>query len=219
MSLGRIFKSMAAAQCGACSKEIELGAEVTHWDDVLVHVDCVPEDVRESEDEREYDDDASDDQMLVFRGHDGRPVAVPHDVAYAAERPLRAYELKQTGMSWRQVALQENYPNGDAARLDVARYLKEGASLVADFTKKELLAMDVERLESLLRFCWSGASQGNPQLIGQAHGIVMSHVKLLRLDGDTGEDEGNGKGGTVIVPADEEGYSKALEKIGNRKAG
>lgn len=219
MSLGPIFKSKAAGVCAAAEDEIKIGELVRYWDDAICHLGCIQADESEEDHEYEIDTDDAGDQVLVFRGHDGHPVAVPLEIVREAERPLRAYELKQTGLSWREVALQENYPDGDAARRDVARYLKEGHSLVADFTKKELLELNVSRIETLIRACWGGALAGNPQLIGQAHGLIMSEVKLLRLDTDSGEDEGDGKGGTVIVPPDDEGYSRALERIGNRKAG
>lgn len=158
------------------------------------------------------DETPEDDNILVFRGHDQRPVAVPHDVAIANERPLRAYELHQGGLPWAEVAVKENYPSAQAARMDVSRYMEEAGSLIRDFTRKQLFELQLSKLLRLQAACWPAAISGNPAMISQAHSLILSQNKLLRLDVDVRDDE-DSQGNTVIVPNDDEGYSRALERV------
>lgn len=206
MSVGRTFSSAADGTCAACGNKIKVGDEVRRWDDALCHAKCV-----------EAELDLEPDDIVVFRGEGNRPVAVPHDVAIESERPLRAYELHQGGLSWERVALQENYPSANAARMDVKRYLDEAGSLIRDFTRRELLELQLAKLGALQRACWKQAMDGNLPAIGQAHSLIITQNKLMRLESDIKEDEPGKGGGTVIVPGDDEGYSKTLEKIGDRK--
>jgi hypothetical protein len=148
---------------------------------------------------------------LVFRGHDNRPVAVPHEVVIESERPYRAYSLALGGLNWEQVALQEGYPSANAARLDVKRYLDEGRSLVQDLTRKQLLERELSRLDLLQSAVWRKAMEGNLPAAGTALSIVRERIKLLRLDEDIRDDDET-LTGTVVVGGDESTYTRQLEQ-------
>lgn len=163
------------------------------------------------------DDERPTATVTVIRGHEGRPVAVPEDVVIASERPWRAYQLLQSGHSWKAIALAEGYPSWQAARADVQRYLAEGAELVGDFTRRQLLQMEVDRLNELQRAVWDKAMAGQPQMVNQALAIILSRAKLLKLDQDVRDEAEDLKGRTVVVPNDEEGYSASLEQAGRKE--
>jgi hypothetical protein len=147
---------------------------------------------------------------MVYRGHDNRPVAVPHEVVIESERPYRAYMLHAGGLNWEQVALQEGYPNRDAARADVRRYLDEGRSLVQDLTRKQLVERELQRLDLLQSSVWRKAMEGNLPAAGMALSVVRERIKLLRLDQDIRDDDDT-LGGTVVVGGDEDSYTRGLE--------
>lgn len=201
MSVGRVFKAVEAGDCGNCDKEIERGNNVRYWDEVLCHAKCVPE-------ESVVGDQAT---VLVFRGQNQRPVAVPQDVASAAERPYRAYLKRQAGHNWETVAVAENYPTWQAAREDVKRYMAEAASLIADSSRKELLEESVNMLDALRAAVWDSAVNGNIAAVREAHGLVLSRAKLLRLDQDIRDEEKELTGRTVVVGNDEESYTAGLK--------
>jgi hypothetical protein len=158
-----------------------------------------------------------DDNVLVFRGNDNRPVAVPQDVVIESERPYRAYHLHLRGLNWEQVALQEGYASAEAARYDVRRYLDEGRSLVQDLTRKQLLERELARLDLLQAAVWPKAMEGNLPAVSVAHGLVLSRAKLLRLDQDIrDEPEPGSEGAGVVIGGDERSYSAALEKAAER---
>lgn len=149
--------------------------------------------------------------VLVFRDVAGRPIAVPEDVVIESERPYRAYRLKRAGHNWEVIAMMENYPTWQAARADVKRYTEEGASLVADWRRQELLEMEVSRLDALQAAIWESAMKGNLPAVNSVVSIVVTRTKLLRLDEDIRDDEKELEGRTVVVPNDEAGYSAVLE--------
>lgn len=155
--------------------------------------------------------------VTVIRGHENRPVAVPEQVVIASERPYRAYLMQQAGHSWQAIALAEEYPNWQAARADVQRYLNEGAELVGDFTRRQLLQMEVDRLNALQQAIWQKAMAGQPQMVNQALAIILSRAKLLKLDQDVRDETEDLKGRTVVVPNDSVGYSATLEQAGKKE--
>ena len=154
-------------------------------------------------------DDDDDAQVLVFRGAD-RPVAVPEHVVLEAQREYRAWKLHEGGRSWEQVAAIEGYPTAAAARQDVRRYLTEGRALVSEWSKQELLAVSLAQLDTLLSAVWEGATQGKIPAVSMAKDLIISKVKILRLDEVGAEDETRAR--TVVVLGNEDAYTAALEE-------
>lgn len=198
MSAGQVFIAVQDGECGVCGKTIERGTKVRYYDEVLCHAKCV-------------DPDAPETTVLVVRGHDSRPIAVPEDIVLAAERPYRAYMLKQAGHNWETIALAENYPSWKSARADVQRYLDEGSSVIADFTRKQLLELEIARLEQLQQAVWSIAMKGNLPAVNSALSIITTRAKLLRLDQDIRDEDEAMTGRTVVVGTDEDGYRAGLQ--------
>ena len=153
----------------------------------------------------ENDDD--DAEVLVFRGVD-RPIAVPKEIVLSAQKEYRAWEAHKSGKPWDVIAAEEDYPSAAAARQAVHRYLREGRALVTEWTRSEMLAVDVARIEALLSYTWPGAEAGKIPAIAMAHNLVMSHIKTLKLDEVVDEDADKAR--TVIVMDDN--YLDALEQ-------
>lgn len=159
------------------------------------------------------DDKEHTAEILVFRNSSGAPVAVPEGVVLEAERPYRAFKYHQQGYEWNKVAEIEGYPSAQAARADVTRYLREGAALVSDFSRRELLSLEIARLNALQAAIWPGAMRGHLPTVVVARDLIMSRAKLLKLDESIdGEEETTGPR-TVIVPHDDQGYSEVLTSV------
>lgn len=163
----------------------------------------------------EVEPEAERTVVVVRSGVHGRPVAVPAEIVEAAERPYAAYQLRVRGFSWREVAMEMDYPDERAARADVKRYLAEGRALIADITRVEMLQLEVERLNALQSAVWPAALNGHLPSVNAALSIVVQRAKLLGLDqvaevealpGDPSE------GRTVIVPAEPGGYLRVLKE-------
>ena len=151
----------------------------------------------------------SDDNVMVFRGPD-RPVAVPEEVVLSAQREYRAYLAHQKGMSWAEVAEREKYPSADAARFDVRRYLTEGRALVTEWSRVEMLHIELARLDALQASIWDAAVGGKLPAVALARDLIMSRIKILKLDEAVDEDETRAR--TVVVYGDTDSYSAALEQ-------
>lgn len=155
-------------------------------------------------------DDGDDAQVLVFRSPvTEAPVAVPSSVVVEAERPYRVYQRRLCGESWEEIAAAEGYPTPRAAQYDMERYLDEGKALIAENSRRNMLALEIARLDALQHAVWPAAMRGVLPAVSIAQNLVLSRIKVLGLD--QAEDE-TSEGRTVVVPSDDEGYKQALER-------
>ena len=157
-------------------------------------------------------EDDDDKKVLVFPGSD-RPVAVPEVIVLAAQRPYRAYKAHQSGKSWDEVAEQEKYPSAQSARADVRRYLTEGRALVTEWSRAEQLAIELASLRALQAACWEGAMEGKLPAIALAKDIIVTRIKVLRLDEASTEEEDRAR--TVVIQGESESYISALRDASN----
>lgn len=130
-----------------------------------------------------------------------------------AQREYRSYLQHQKGDSWALVAQTEGYPSADAARLDVRRYLTEGRALVTEWSRTEMLSIELARLDTLQAAIWDAAIGGKLPAVALARDLIMTRVKILRLDEAATEDETRAR--TVVVHGDSISYSETLERASN----
>lgn len=152
-------------------------------------------------------------KVLVFRNPDGKPIAVPEEVVLEAERPYRAFKLHQQGLEWDLVAAREKYPTASAAEYDVRRYLREGKALVSDYTRREMLTLEVARLNALQAKAWPMAMEGHLPSMMFCSDQVMRRIKVLKLDEMQEGDEELSGPRTVVVQMGADEYSEELARI------
>lgn len=164
-------------------------------------------------DDKDDDDDMG--KVLVFRNPEtGQPVAVPTEVALMAERPYRAWHLHQAGLTWREIASQEGYADARAAQYDVSRYMQEGAALVADHSRRDLMEVEIARLNTLQATIWPQAMKGHLPAVREVMNLGITRVKFLEMIAaipqvsDTGMDQG-----TVIIPGGDSDYITTLQQV------
>jgi hypothetical protein len=150
-----------------------------------------------------------DGDVLVFRGTAGDPIAVPSDVVTAAERAYRCYQLRVGGKSWEQVAELEKYPSASSAKYDVDRYMEEARALVVEASQKEMLTLEVHRLDALQDALWLNAMSGHVPSAGMCMNLIMNRAKLtVEFRERVGADADHAR--TVVVPVENDGYLQAL---------
>jgi hypothetical protein len=149
--------------------------------------------------------------VLVFRNGAGDPIAVPTDVVTEAERAFRAHQLRVGGMTWAQVAEAEKYSSASACKYDVDRYMAEARSLVVESSAREMLTLEVTRLDALQHALWPAAMSGHVPSAALAMNIIVNRAKLVGLDPEKMMEEAD-KARTVVVPVDEDGYTAALQR-------
>lgn len=156
--------------------------------------------------------------VLVFRNTVGEPIAVPEEVVTAAEQAYRCHRMRVDGYSWEQIAQVEHYPSAGAAKYDVDRYLDEGKALVVESSQREMLALEVARLDSLQLALWKKAMGGHVQSVNAIVNIVMNRARLVGMDANRpGEDANTPR--TLVVPVDGEGFLQALQQAAEPTVG
>lgn len=165
------------------------------------------------------DDEDTGADVLAFRNTSGEPVVVPTDVATEAERAFRAYKLNRDGLDWQSIANQEMYPSARAAKADVDRYLAEGRALVVEKSAKEMLNLEMARLNHYTYQLKPGIDTGSIAALTEARHLVMARARLALALGAS-LTEGNEGGRTVVVGGTTEGsYVATLQEAAGDQPG
>src|ERR1035437_1655622 len=99
--------------------------------------------------------------------------------ALAAARRARAVELRTTGLTYGQIAMELGYANRGTVYHVVSEALKAQTAEAVG----ELRSLEVERLDSLQLAVWQKAMDGDvPSAIAVVR-VVMARCRLLGLDG------------------------------------
>jgi hypothetical protein len=151
-----------------------------------------------------------DNVVALYRGEDGRVVAVPGEVVIEAEREYRAYLEYAKSKSWEQVAEAEGYADAKAAQAAVKRYLDEGKAIVGDLSRKDMLAVEVGQLRMLRESLWESAMLGKVSAVMAALAVHDRMVKIFGLD--TGEEAATEAGRTVVT-IDPNTYTEGLRAV------
>lgn len=164
------------------------------------------------------DDEDTGADVLAFRNSAGEPVVVPTEVATEAERAFRAYKLNRDGLDWQSIAVQEMYPSARAAKADVDRYLAEGKALVVEKSAKEMLGLEMARLNHYTYQLRDGIEKGSIVALTEARHLVMARARLaLALGASLTEDNAGGR--TVVVSGNEGGYVATLREAAGDQPG
>lgn len=128
--------------------------------------------------------------VLVLRNPDTqRPVAIPDEVVSAAEREYRAYKaFRLEGKTWTEIAEQEGYESPAAAAAAVRRYLDEAVAVLKDFSREQIIADYVGRLDYYRAKLMPEIEKGKTAAIATALSVEDRWVKAYGLDQVTGED-------------------------------
>ena len=153
-------------------------------------------------------DDSTD--VEVYPGAE-RPVAVPAEIVLAAQKEFRAYEAHQRGEAWDVIAIREGWPSANAARAAVRRYLTEGQVLAEDWTKAEMLALELAKLNRLRAAVWDSALEGKIPAVAMARQLTLDRIELLKLKDQADEDEQAAR--TVVVLGSEDDYVSTLQQV------
>lgn len=157
--------------------------------------------------------------VLVFRNNVGDPIAVPDDVVTEAERAFRCHKLRVKGKSWEEIADLEMYPSAEACHADVKRYIEEGRALVVERTQREMISLEVARLDALQALLWDKAEEGSIVAIGEIRKIIMSRVQVTGQDPTKAVDDAAAQGRTVVLTPAEGGTDDGFIGYMKRAAG
>lgn len=100
-----------------------------------------------------------------------------------AERRAKALELRKAGASYEQIADKLGYSNRGNAYRDVDREIK---AITAE-PAKQVLTLELERLDAMLMGLWSGARSGNQGAVDRVVRIMDRRARYLGLDATLGQ--------------------------------
>lgn len=164
---------------------------------------------------RSYDPD-DEAKVLVLRNPETfRPVAIPEDTVREADRVFDAYTRHRDGEPWKVIAATSDppWPSAAAVATEVRRYLDEGRAIFRGMKGRELMALEIDRLNALQTYFLPAAKAGKVPA-GQ---LVLSCIKA-RIDAyaktpeDPAEIEGQGGAPRMLV-IDAEDYTGHLGKV------
>lgn len=98
--------------------------------------------------------------------------------AKAAERRAEALKLRLAGATYEQIAKRLDYSHRGKAHDDVMAALRAVTAEPA----KELLTLELQRLDAMLIGLWRQAAQGQPAAVDRVLKIMERRAKYLGLD-------------------------------------
>jgi len=135
------------------------------------------------------------------------------DAQYAEnERIMTAYKMKKEGRSWWQIAEALKISEYQASRL-VSQAITVASSLVDNAYKRELLSMELDRLDDLQRAVWQDAINGDLKAVETALKIIQTRAKVLGLDNVQSATVTNN---TIVVAGTSEEYINALRQAAQK---
>lgn len=121
----------------------------------------------------------------------------------------RAYDMRRKGEAWWTIGEELGIsPNG--AKLLVEDAIAQASQMVGEHVKRQLLVLEVERLDELQKGIWDEAVGGNKAAIDSALRIIAARAKLLGLD-DMSTVTVTQQ--TVVIGGTSEEYIRALQLV------
>lgn len=124
----------------------------------------------------------------------------------------KAHQMRQGGMSWWDIAENLKISEG-AAKKAVAELIAEAAATVDYYEKRDVLAMELSRLDALQSAVWEEAMEGKIHAVQAALAIMDRRAKWLGFAEP--EVKTNVTSNTIIVPGNTKDYIQALQQVRN----
>lgn len=139
-----------------------------------------------------------------------KAVAKADSAEQRAKAARRAYDLRIAGNSWWQIAEAMRITE-DSASAMVSDAIRMAAALVDEGEKRQLLSVELGRLDALQRAAWPMAMTGDSRSIDSVLKIMAHRAKLTGLD-----DAIAGRQvtlNTIVVPGNTVEYVNSLRSI------
>jgi hypothetical protein len=120
------------------------------------------------------------------------PILIPDEIISEVDRTFWAYQQKQSGLSWDEIAIAGHWDSGRQVAAAVQRYLDEGRAVWADHRRVEGIALEASRLDRQTQAVWDKAMGGdipaNMTLLAITRMRAQLFGWLTREPGDSGEE-------------------------------
>jgi len=110
-----------------------------------------------------------------------KQLAKAEEQADRAALALRAYKMRLQGSSLWDVSEACEIPERAVSSM-INDHLAEAANLIGEGAKRELLALEVDRLDQMQNSIWRMAASGDLAAIDRVIKIIQTRAKLLGLE-------------------------------------
>lgn len=139
-----------------------------------------------------------------------RALKIADEEEERARLAKRAHQLRLSGKTWWEIAETLKIPEMQASGL-VADRIRAAAALVDEGAKRQMLSMELDRLDTLQQAIWDDAVGGDTKAVETALKIIAQRAKLLGLeDAMVGRQVTNN---TIVVPGNATEYVAALRAM------
>lgn len=132
---------------------------------------------------------------------------IPLNAQTREELAYHAYQLRLGGSDWEAIRSKLGYKSVTAVRTDVDLLVKKALAEAQDDRKREVVELELDRLDALQNSIWGIALGGDIKAIEATLKIMAHRARLLALGQDT---QGNATN-TIIVASDN--YVDTLKEI------
>lgn len=129
------------------------------------------------------------------------------DVKTMEERAYRAYQMRLGGQDWNAIAKSLAYKSPARAKREVDDLISKAAAVASDDRKREIVEMELDRLDALQNAVWGMAIGGDLKAVETTLKIMGHRARLLAL----GEETTSNSVQTVIVAGED--YVETLRGI------
>lgn len=129
------------------------------------------------------------------------------DVKTMEERAYRAYQMRLGGQDWTAIARNLQYKSPQRAKREVDDLITKAASIASDDRKREVVEMELDRLDALQNAVWGMAISGDLKAVETTLKIMAHRARLLAL----GEESTANTVQTVIVAGED--YVETLRSV------
>lgn len=139
-----------------------------------------------------------------------KAIADAEDRERQAKLAKRAHQLRTEGATWWEIAETLKITEEAASSL-VSDRIRAAAALVDEGSKRQILTMELDRLDALQRAIWATALTGDTRAIETALKIMNQRSKLLGLDDAMSGNQVTNN--TIVVPGNPVEYVAALRAM------
>lgn len=128
----------------------------------------------------------------------------------AAALSKQAHALRVSGVSWWDIAEELKIPEVQAKRL-VSDRINAVAELVDYHERREFMAMEMDRLDTLQQAVWGAAMTGSIPAVQAVLSIMDRRAKWLGFDNPV--QAGTTTNNTIVVPGNSSEYIAVLQAV------
>lgn len=136
---------------------------------------------------------------------DGQLIPVS-DISTREERAYRAYQMRLSGMQWQEIVYRCEYVGIGEAKAEVDGLLRKATQIASDDRKREVLELELGRLDALQNAIWGMAISGDLKAVDTTLKIMAHRARILALGEETAAS-------TTTVVVTSEKYVETLQGV------